>query len=289
MPANNYISAIERAMLVLESFRGEKNVRLAELAARTKMVKSSVFRILFTLERLGYVEKSPGGLYSLTRQLSVLGGGARPEPDLSVQAAPFMATLLHRFQETVNLGVLEGSEVLYIRVMESPQVFRLAAHAGMRSPVHSTALGKCLLSGLSPAEADEILKRRPMRAFTPKTLRNGKSFHQELSRVRQQGYAVDDEEDSAGIRCLAARILDPAGNVVAAMSISAPAVRMRPERDREVAEALKDACGRISTLQGYTRGGPASLVEGRRSAPPQAPRGVYRERNQWLTARSLRS
>jgi DNA-binding IclR family transcriptional regulator len=254
MPANNYIFAVERAMLVLESFRGEKNVRLAELAARTKLVKSSVFRILFTLERLGYVEKGGDGLYSLTRQLGRLGGTARPEPDLALQAAPFMAKLLHRFQETVNLGVLDDGEVLYIRVMESPQVFRLAAHAGMRSPVHSTALGKCLLSRMEPAQVDEILSRHPMRASTPKTLRDRSSFDRELKRVRQQGYALDDEEDSAGIRCLAAPILDPAGNVTAAMSISAPAVRLQPERDGEVAAALKEACGHLSTLQGYTRG-----------------------------------
>ncbi len=262
MPANNYIAVIQRTMLVLEAFRGQRNLRLADLAARTRMVKSSVFRILFTLERLGYVEKGADGRYSISSRLARLSGPLRPESDLAAQAGPFMAGLLHRFQETVNLGVLDGDEVLYLRVMESPQVFRLAAHAGMRSPVHSTALGKCLVSCLPRAQVESILKRRPIQAFTPHTIRMRSAFFQELRRVRAQGYAVDNEEDSRGIRCLAAPILDGEGNVVAALSISAPAVRLQPEKDHEVATALKEACAQISTLRGYvaraSRAAPAS-------------------------------
>jgi DNA-binding IclR family transcriptional regulator len=263
MPANNYIAVIERTMLVLEAFRGQQNVRLADLAARTRLIKSSVFRILFTLERLGYVEKGRQGRYSLNGRLGHLSGAPRPESDLAAQAAPFMAELLHRFQETVNLGVLADGEVLYIRVMESPQVFRLAAHAGMRSPVHSSAMGKCLLSRLSRVQVESILKLRPMKIFTPHTLRDRASLYRELDRVREQGYAVDNEEDSCGIRCLAAPILDAAGNVIAAMSLSAPAVRMQPEKDGEVASALKGACAQIRTLRGYTASPPQRRREAR--------------------------
>ncbi|MGH9452296.1 MAG: IclR family transcriptional regulator [Terriglobia bacterium] len=254
MPTNNYISVVEKTMLVLEAFRGQRNARLAELAVRTRLVKGSVFRILFTLERLGYVEKGSQGTYSITNRLGGLLGDFRPESDLAAQAAPFMATLVHRFQETVNLGVLDGCEVLYIRVMESPQVFRLAAHAGMRSPVHSTALGKCLLSRLPRADVQAIVKQRPMQAFTPRTVHDRASFYRELVRTREQGYGVDNEEDAPGIRCIAAPILDTAGNVLAGLSISAPAVRLEPERDREVSNALKEACAQISKLRGYTIG-----------------------------------
>lgn len=254
MPANNYITVIEKTMLALESFRGERNVRLADLASRTRLVKSSVFRILFTLERLGYVEKGPQGTYSISSRLRGLFGDGLAAPDLTAQAGPFMAGLLRKFQETVNLGVLDNDEVFYIRVMESPQVFRLAAHAGMRGPLHSTALGKCLLSTLPKAQVDSILKRRPLQALTPHTIRGRAEFHRELRRTRQQGYGVDNEEDSLGIRCLAAPILDTVGNVMAGLSISAPAVRLPPDRDVEVAAALKEACAQISRLRGYTVG-----------------------------------
>ncbi|MDE3181181.1 MAG: IclR family transcriptional regulator [Acidobacteriota bacterium] len=254
MPANNYISVVEKTMLVLEAFRGEHNVRLSDLASRTRLVKSSVFRILFTLEHLGYIEKGPQGTYSLTGRLGGLSGDFHPQSDLAAQAGPFMASLLHRFQETTNLGVLDNGEVLYIRVMESPQVFRLAAHAGMRSPVHSTALGKCLLSRLPRSEVEAILKQRPLRALTPRTPRDRASFYRELARTREQGYGVDNEEDSRGIRCLAAPILDTGGSVLAGLSISAPAVRLQPDRDSEIAGALKEACAQISKLRGYTVG-----------------------------------
>ena len=132
MPANNYISALEKAVRVLEAFQGKREVALGDLAARTHLVKSNVFRILFTLERLGYVEKVNGGRYSLTSRLGRLAGDQRPPFDLGNLAAPFMARLLQRFQETINLGVLDGGEVLYIHVLECSHPFRLAAHAGMR-------------------------------------------------------------------------------------------------------------------------------------------------------------
>lgn len=254
MATHNYISAIERTMRVVEAFRGEQQVGLGELASRTGLVKSSAFRILFTLQRLGYVEKAPRGRYSLTSRLGLVVGDHRPSFDLGQLAAPFMASLLRLFQETVNLGVLNDAEVLYIRVLESPHAFRLAAHAGMRSPVHSTALGKCLLTALTRKQVEPILKKRPLEGLTPRTIRNRASFYRELGRVRARGYAVDNEEDSRGARCLGAPILDPAGGVVAALSISGPASRVHPGRDREIAEALMDACGQISKLLGYGAG-----------------------------------
>jgi IclR family acetate operon transcriptional repressor len=252
MPANNYISVLEKAVRVLEAFQGKREVALGELAARTRLVKSSVFRILFTLERLGYIEKGSGGRYSVASRLGRLAGDQRPPFDLSNLAAPFMGQLLQRFQETINLGVLEGGEVLYIHVLECSHAFRLAAHAGMRSPVHSTALGKCLLSRLPCHEVGAILETHPMRPLTARTIREPAAFYEELEKVRRRGYAVDNGEDSQGARCIAAPIFDPEGRVCAAISLSGPGIRVKPARDKEIAKALTEACKRISTLLGYT-------------------------------------
>jgi IclR family acetate operon transcriptional repressor len=254
MPANNYISVLEKALRVVEAFRGERDVTLAELAARTRLVKSSVFRILFTLGQLGYIEKSEGGRYSVNTRFGRLAGQAPPAFDLSGLAAPFMAELLQRFQETINLGVLEGGEVLYIHVLECSHPFRLAAHAGMRSPVHSTALGKCLLCRMPRNEVAAILKLHPLQKLTPRTIREASAFFRTLERVRTNGYAIDDGEDSFGARCIAAPIFHPEGRVHAAISLSGPAARVRPEGDAEKVKALTDACRQISTLLGYTRG-----------------------------------
>lgn len=252
MAARNYISAIERTMRVLESFNGEGAVSLAGLASRTGLVKSSVFRILFTLQQLGYVEKNAAGQYSINFKLSRMAGDPRPTRDLVRLSVPLMSGLVGRFQETVNLGVLDAGEVLYVHVIESPHAFRLAAHAGMRSPVHSTALGKCLLSSLSSAEIDRILKKHPLRSLTSRTVRDRASLDRELKRVRARGYAIDHGEDSAGARCLGAPILGDRGGAVAAISISGPASRVHVGRDRELVAALIDACRQISTLLNYT-------------------------------------
>jgi IclR family acetate operon transcriptional repressor len=252
MPTNNYISVVDKAMRVLEALRGKREVPLGEIASSTGLIKSSTFRVLFTFERLGYVEKSAGGRYALTARLARLTSDDRPSPDLGNLAEPFMAELLRRFRETVNLGVLDGGEVLYIRVQESSHAFRLAAHAGMRSPVHSTALGKCLLCCLPRQEIETILKKHPLCAITPRTIRDRPTFYRELAGVRSRGYAIDNQEDSRGARCLAAPIFTPAGEVSAALSISGPAARMIPRRDREIAAALLETCGKIATLLGYT-------------------------------------
>ncbi|MGC1616790.1 MAG: IclR family transcriptional regulator [Candidatus Acidiferrum sp.] len=248
MAANNYIEVVEKTLRLLEAFRGEREVRLAELAERTRLVKSSVFRILFTLERLGYVEKGPGGRYSVLSRFARIAGDPAPTFDLGALAAPFMGELLRQFQETVNLGVRDESEVLYIRVLESSHSFRLAAHAGIRSSFHSSALGKCLLCRMSREEVDAILKKNPMRRMTSRTICSRILFHRELEKVRLRGYALDNEEDARGARCVAAPILDSTGKVYAAMSISGPATRVSRTNEREIAEALKEACRQISKL-----------------------------------------
>lgn len=251
MAANNYIAVIEKTLRLLEAFHGEREVPLAELADRTRLVKSGVFRILFTLERLGYVEKGPGGRYSVLSRFARIASDSAPTFDLGALAAPFMGELLRQFQETVNLGVRDESEVLYIRVLESSHSFRLAAHAGIRSPFHSSALGKCLLCRMSRDEVDAILKRNPMRRMTSRTICSRSLFHRELEKVRLRGYALDNEEDARGARCVAAPILDSTGQVYAAMSISGPATRVNRGNERDIAEALKEACRQISKLFTY--------------------------------------
>jgi DNA-binding IclR family transcriptional regulator len=252
MPTNNYISVVDKAMRVLEALRGKREVPLGEIASSAGLIKSSTFRILFTFERLGYVEKSAGGRYGLTAHLDRLTGNGRPSPDLGNLVEPFMAELLGRFQETVNLAVLDDGEVLYIRVQESSHAFRLVAHAGMRFSVHATALGKCLLCRLPRKEVETILKKHPLRATSPRTIRNRRTFYRELAGVRSRGYAIDNHESARGVRCLAAPIYTPDGDVCAAISIAGPAARMIPQRDREIAEALMETCGKIARLVGYT-------------------------------------
>lgn len=254
MPTNNHIEAITRMLSVLEAFEGRPRVSLNELAGRVPIVKSSIYRILFTLEQAGYVSKSADGKYSITPRFGRLAGETQSAPinELPAIALPFMASLLRRFQETVNLGVLNGDEVLYIRVLESAHAFRLAAHAGIRSPLHSTALGKSLLCHMDQAEIERILKGKTLRRQTTRTICDRAAFIRELAKVHKRGYSIDNGEDSDGAKCFGAAILNAEGKAMAAMSISGPASRMDRIAEREITTRLMAACRDISTLLGYT-------------------------------------
>ncbi|MES2221079.1 MAG: IclR family transcriptional regulator [Acidobacteriota bacterium] len=254
MPTNNHIEAIARMLRVLEAFEGKSEVSLSDLASRVEIVKSSIYRILFTLEQSGYVSKSESGRYSISPRFGRLAGETQSSlgSELPAIALPFMAALLRRFQETVNLGVLNGDEVLYIRVLESPHAFRLAAHAGMRSPLHSTAMGKTLLCHMSPAEINRILKGKTLRRLTTRTICDRPTFVKELAKVRKRGYSIDNGEDSDGAKCYGAAIVNAEGKALAAMSISGPALRMDRVPERSIGASLIGACRDISMLLGYT-------------------------------------
>lgn len=253
MPTNNHIEAIARTLRVLEAFEGKSEVSLNDLAGRVPIVKSSIYRILFTLEQAGYISKSTNGKYTITPRFGHLAGEPHSSfgNELPSIALPFMAALLHRFQETVNLGVLDGGEVLYIRVLESPHAFRLAAHAGIRSPLHSTALGKSLLCHMTPVEIERMLKGKTLRRQTTRTICDRAAFMRELAKVRKEGYSIDKGEDSDGARCFGAAILNSRGRAVAAMSISGPALRLDRIPERSIGTRLARACRDISTLLGY--------------------------------------
>lgn len=254
MPTNNHIEVIARTIDVLEAFEGKPGLTLKELSHRVPIVKSSIYRILYTLEELGYVSKSSGGRYSITSKFGRLG--INPQSNLPNElpaiALPFMASLLRRYQETVNLGVLHGDEVLYIRVLESPHAFRLAAHAGIRSPLHSTALGKALLSHMSVPDIERLTKGKTLRRCTNRTICDRSRFIKELSIVLKRGYAVDSGEDSDGAKCFGAAILNLEGKPVASMSISGPALRMDKIPEAEIGGRLMQMCRKISMVLGYT-------------------------------------
>jgi IclR family acetate operon transcriptional repressor len=247
MPANNYINVIERMMRVLQAFGQRSEVSLKDLTQRSGMVKSSVFRILYTLEKLGYVSKNENGLYSIRAKFFALMSPAHPTADLIEIAHPLMRGVVDRFKETVNLGVIDGNEVLYIHVVESPLMLRLAAHAGIRSALHSSALGKCLTAYLEPEETARLLKLT-FKRMTSRTIATKEKYFEDLAETRKRGFAIDNSEDSEGIRCIGAPIFDVHGCVMAALSLSGPDSRLPWNRDREVAASLQAANARISKM-----------------------------------------
>lgn len=147
--------------------------------------------------------------------------------------------------------MLDGGQVLYMAVLESPHAFRLVSKIGMRRPLYSTALGKALLAFAPDEEKSHLLSSLHFHPHTPHTIANLTQLKRELEKVRRQGYALDNEESVVGARCLAAPILNSEGDAVAAISLSAPISRIGTEKTGAFAAAVKDASAEIARRVGF--------------------------------------
>jgi len=151
-----------------------------------------------------------------------------------------MIELMIRYGETINLGIIDGSQVEHIDVLQSPSALRIAAHPGHRNPVHSTALGKVIMAFLSEQQREAILQDYPMIKMTPRTITTRSGFLKHLAVVREQGVAFDVSENIDGVTCVAGPIFDQNNRIVAGLSISGPASRMEakmPNLQRDVKQS----------------------------------------------------
>lgn len=234
------IEAVLRALDVLDVFRGSEALSLAEISQRVGLNKSRVFRLLHTLSQRGYVERGADGA-DYVLGIKLVERAACVKRDLRQLALPFMRQLHERFNETVNLGILDEHEILYLEMLESSRPIRMAEVIGSRSSVHSTALGKAIVASLPEAELLSVLEPLHLVRKTERTITDKGELRRELMKVRREGYAVDNRENDSEGFCIGAPIFDGTGRVIAAMSVSGPADRVQG-RSREIAEDLKRLC-----------------------------------------------
>lgn len=224
---------------------------LVEIALRLNLHKSTTHRLLAVLEDHRYVERTSAGKYRLGSKLLELGARAASGLDLAECARPFLEELVAETGETAHLGILREGEVLSIANVESPRTLRTPSTVGRRTPAHCTSLGKALLAFAPEDEVAQIIGRRGLKGYTPKTLSRASAFRRELREVRERGYAVDDEEFEEGLRCVGAPVRDHSSRVVAALSISGPAFRLMPDRWPALGRALIRAAEKLSAVLGY--------------------------------------
>jgi DNA-binding IclR family transcriptional regulator len=254
MPKSNiyYIEVVGKALAVMDVFveARKPSLSLRDLAQATHLNKNTVFRVLHTLTEHGYLTKHEHE-YTLGTKLTRLTQGQFRHKGLLEVCGPFLDALRDEFQETVNLGVLEGGQIRYADVRESPHRFRLAERVGGSDHLHCTALGKAWMAHLPFEKVRLLLKENRMQKQTQRTITTLSAMKAELERVRSCGYAEDDEESMAGAYCVGAPILDREGSPVAAISISGPTVRFaRGHAGRAIAELL-DAISLIRIEMGY--------------------------------------
>jgi IclR family transcriptional regulator, acetate operon repressor len=239
------VRAVERVCAILNLLQNSiDGVSLIDVAGATGLPKSSVFRYLWTLEEYRYVERDlESGVYRLG--LGFLGMQSRQLEVLRQRARPWLEKLRDQFDETLNLGILDGDAVTYLEIIESRRGVRLAAKRGDRDPLYSTALGKAIAADLPETSVRDLLQQSGMEPRTPNTITNIDDFISELARIRRVGYAMDNGENEIDGRCVAVPI--PDSPLPAALSLSAPSVRFPLQDVNNVATALQDAARRITT------------------------------------------
>ena len=248
------LSSVANSLRLIRAFSEDHyEIGISDLAKRLGLAKSTVHRLASTLLDQGMLEQNAGdGKYRLGLALFELGTLVRRKMDFTVEARPFLRTLMEKTGETVHLAILDHDSVLYIITHESKQALRMGSKVGTRVPVHSTAVGKTLLAFQPEAEVARIVALG-LPASAPNTIVDARALQRDLALVRARHYAVDDEESEVGLRSIAAPVFSHSGNVVAAISIAGPVHRMTKKMLLGWVRELVEAADAVSQRLGWSR------------------------------------
>lgn len=247
------IQSVERALAILDLF-DEYHVELpiTEISKRMGLHKSTVHSLLKTLQEHRYIDQSAkNGKYRLGMKLLERSGQLMQSLDIGRVAQVVLADIAEQTGQTTNLVILDGNEGVYIQKVEGAKSVIRYSRIGKRIPLHCSAVGKVLAAFLSEEQLTNLIRGYDYRPMTDHTILSEAEFLQELGNVRSRGYAVDDEENEPGVRCLAVPVRDHTGEVKAAMSISMLIARVAPE-DYAAYETLMLKKGQeLSVQMGY--------------------------------------
>ena len=244
-PGAEYQSkAIDRALTVLECFpASDTTLSLSELATLSGFPESSLFRVLVTLEGRGYLLRNADGSYRLAPRV-LYGSIYQRAEETRVQMHPVLDELNHRFNETTSLAFLFGERIQVIDVIEAVQDVRASNVLGKTLPPHCSSMAKAIAAHQPRERIDRILQVYGLIRLTPKTNVDRVAIINELNEIRERGWAREHEESAIGIGCYGVPLFDDRRNVVAAMSMICPLIRLTSERELEIVDALLDVSRR---------------------------------------------
>lgn len=254
---SNLIQTIERVAAIMETLAAfSHGLSLGDLSEKVNLPKGTTHRIVSSLTYFGFVRQASATKnYLLGYKLMELGNVALGQMDLRNEARSELVQLAHEVRETVHLVIRDGSEVLYIdKVAPQPKHagLQMVSTLGSRIPMHSSSVGKILLAHLPDSKISQIIQAKGLPKRTANTITDTAELKRNLSRIRAQGYAIDNEENEMGVRCVAAPIRDMTGTVIAAMSISIPAARVTMQKLRsELKHKVTRTAAKISAKFGF--------------------------------------
>lgn len=246
------LSSVAAAVRVLKCFsEAEPEIGISSLAKRLSLAKSTVHRLAVTLVSEGLLEQNPeNGRYRLGIHLFIMGTLVRRRLEVSNTAQPFLQYLRERTGETIHLAVLNETNIMYLYNLESNQTIRMKSYIGTLQPAFCTCEGRAMVA----FGGNELINRVLQSGLAPrtaKTLVDPAELLKMFANVRQQGYAIDDEESEEDMRGIGAPLRDSTGQVVAAIGICGPSQRLTLKKLRSLAPVLINTAEAISTQLGY--------------------------------------
>ncbi len=248
--------ALQRGLLILELLaRSPHGVTVSQLTRRLELPKSTSHALLLTFERCGYVQRDEAtGRYRIGSRLYALANRSLSSVSLRDRAAPFLYSLMQQTGLTAHLAILEQGEAVLIDKIEPPSGPKLATWVGKRMGLHCTALGKALVAAMPAPDIEQLVRKQGLLRHNENTIGSTKRFLEACELVRQTGYAIDDEEEEIGIRCVGAPILNSDRQVVAAISVAGTAAQI--PSIPYLASLVKQTAKAISSHLGLTNGDP---------------------------------
>ncbi len=248
------VAAVLKVFAVLQALAESQQLGITELSLRLAMPKATLYRFLQTMKSTGFVrQEADNERYGLTMKVFELGTKALPYPNLIELSRHHMQMLADKTGETVHLGSLIDSEIIYLHKIDSRHMLGMYSRVGRRAPLHCTAIGKVLMAWEHPERRDYILDGAHFERFRDKTIVGRDAFLLELGRTKQQGFGEDREEFDEHIRCLGMPIFDRLNQPIAGLSVSFPTFRFDEAKAPEVVAMLLSASRDVSAQLGCTK------------------------------------
>jgi DNA-binding IclR family transcriptional regulator len=251
-PRTQSVPALERGLLILEHLaQSRRGVTLSQLTSKLQLPRSTGHALLLTYQRCGYVQRdTETGRYRLGLRLQTVANMALSGHTLRSHCSTILHKLMQDTAATVHLAVMEEGEVILIDRIEPAGTVKLATWVGKRLGLHCTALGKALIADLPPAVLDDLIRKQGLIRYNENTIVSARKLRGACDQIRQLGYAIDDEEEEIGVRCIGAPVHNSKGEVIAAISISGTKAQFEdiPARAAIVKDAAISLCVHIGTF-----------------------------------------
>jgi IclR family acetate operon transcriptional repressor len=250
--ATGQVQSLTRGLSILEALgKAEGGLTLTDIAHRVALAPSTAHRLLSTLEKMGYVYQAGDlGLWYVGLQAFAVGTTFLSNRDFVAQSHPYMRRLMEQSGETANLGILDGTEAVFIDQVQCREMMRTIVKLGSRVPLHASGVGKAIFASLPDEQIDAILKVKGLPRITDNTITSPETMWATVRVIRQRGWSFDDEEHAIGTRCVASPIYDEHAEVLGAISLAGPSSRLPDPRIKQLGPLVAHTAEEITKKLG---------------------------------------